>query len=356
MFKARLYTVLMLFVLVLAVFAGTRVVSAASSGAGAQVSIRALQSAYSADQQVMVEVSISNPTARPVKVLRWFTPAGDVEEPLFAISQAGNAVAYTGAIYKRPAASAADYVTLKAGESLVRVVDLAASYDFSAGGDYTVRYDVKSFQLHSQGNGLWKSADRLASGDINIQVAGRAPALQSAIQPLGVTGSTSFTSCTTTQQNDLKAARTQASTYSIDALAYLNSNKTGSRYTTWFGIFDTGRYATAKSHFGAITGAMDTAAVSFDCKCKKAYYAYVYPNQPYKIYLCKVFWTAPLTGTDSKAGTLIHEMSHFTVVAGTDDFVYGQAGAKNLAITNPNNAVFNADNHEYFAENTPALP
>ena len=63
-----------------------------------------------------------------------------------------------------------------------------------------------------------------------------------------------------------------------------------------------------------------------------------------------------LTGTDSKAGTLIHEMSHFTVVAGTDDYVYGQAGAKNLAITNPNNAVNNADNHEYFAENTPALP
>ena len=61
------------------------------------------------------------------------------------------------------------------------------------------------------------------------------------------------------------------------------------------------------------------------------------------------------TGTNSKAGTLIHEMSHFNVVAGTDDFVYGQTGAKNLAITNPNDAVMNADNHEYFAENTPSL-
>jgi peptidyl-Lys metalloendopeptidase len=48
-------------------------------------------------------------------------------------------------------------------------------------------------------------------------------------------------------------------------------------------------------------------------------------------------------------------MSHFTVVAGTDDYVYGQAGAKNLAITNPDNAVMNADNHEYFAENNPPL-
>jgi peptidyl-Lys metalloendopeptidase len=44
------------------------------------------------------------------------------------------------------------------------------------------------------------------------------------------------------------------------------------------------------------------------------------------------------------------------VVAGTDDFAYGQTAAMNLAINNPNNAVQNADNHEYFAENTPPLP
>ncbi len=64
---------------------------------------------------------------------------------------------------------------------------------------------------------------------------------------------------------------------------------------------------------------------------------------------------APLNGTDSQGGTLIHEMSHFDVVAKTDDFVYGQAGAKNLAITEPDNAVMNADNHEYFAENNPPI-
>jgi peptidyl-Lys metalloendopeptidase len=91
-------------------------------------------------------------------------------------------------------------------------------------------------------------------------------------------------------------------------------------------------------------------------RCKHYYYAYGYPNKPYTIYLCKVFWLASLSGTDSQGGTLIHEMSHFTLVAGTNDYVYGQAGARNLAITNPNNAINNADNHEYFAENNPKLP
>ena len=81
-----------------------------------------------------------------------------------------------------------------------------------------------------------------------------------------------------------------------------------------------------------------------------------YPNQPYKIYVCNAFWSAPMTGTDSKAGTLIHEMSHFNVVAATDDWAYGQTAAKSLASSDPTKALDNADSHEYFAENTPAQP
>jgi peptidyl-Lys metalloendopeptidase len=114
------------------------------------------------------------------------------------------------------------------------------------------------------------------------------------------------------------------------------------------------RYTTATNHFNAIDAAFVNQPITIDCGCKKTYYAYVYPTQPYKIYVCKAFWTAPNTGTDSRAGTLIHEMSHFNVVAGTDDHAYGQSAAKSLAISNPTNALDNADNHEYFSENTPA--
>jgi peptidyl-Lys metalloendopeptidase len=49
-------------------------------------------------------------------------------------------------------------------------------------------------------------------------------------------------------------------------------------------------------------------------------------------------------------------MSHFTVVAGTDDWVYGQSGAAELANRDPAKAIDNADSHEYFGENTPQLP
>ena len=163
-----------------------------------------------------------------------------------------------------------------------------------------------------------------------------------------------FTGCTSTRQTALLTARSNASGYSSNSLAYLQAGTVGPRYTTWFGVYSSTRYNTVRNHFAAISNAMDNASVTFNCNCTDSAYAYVYSNQPYTIYLCNAFWNAPATGTDSKAGTLVHEMSHFNVVAGTDDHVYGQAGAKNLAISNPTAALDNADNHEYFAENKPA--
>jgi peptidyl-Lys metalloendopeptidase len=44
------------------------------------------------------------------------------------------------------------------------------------------------------------------------------------------------------------------------------------------------------------------------------------------------------------------------LLAATDDVVYGQAGARALADSDPNLAITNADSHEYFAEDTPPLP
>ncbi|HXQ38773.1 MAG TPA: M35 family metallo-endopeptidase, partial [Anaerolineales bacterium] len=293
------------------------------------------------------------PTKHTVRVLRWFTPAEGVEESLFAVTRDSLPVAYIGAHYKRPAATGNDYLSLKAGESITRVVNLGDYYDLSESGRYEVAYGVAAFNLFDEKGNAFKFRDVLTSEKISLQVAGRAPRAKPTPPPTPIPGGNSFNACTETQKSQLVSARDQAKTYASDAENYLLANNQGPRYVTWFGVFSSSRYNTVKSNFTKISDAMDNAGITFDCKCKQNYYAYVYPNRPYNIYLCKVFWTAPLSGTDSKAGTLIHEMSHFNVVAGTDDVVYGQTGAKNLASTDPNLAITNADNHEYFAENTP---
>ena len=331
-------------------------VASAAPKDGPVVNLSVDQSEYDSGQDVFVTVSISNPTKHTVRILKWFTPVDGMEEPLFSVSRDGKQVGYTGPIFKRPDATGKDYISLKAGESVSAVVNLADYYDLSEAGNFEVSYNVASEKLFDEKGNSFKGKATLTSEPVSFKGNGGLGKGKPAPPPPPPPGSSSFNSCTTDQQSLIVAARDQAKIYAANSESYLTSNTQGPRYSTWFGSYSSSRYNTVKSNFIAISDAMDNAGVTFNCKCKQPYYAYVYPNEPYTIYICKVFWQAPLSGTDSKAGTLIHEMSHFNVVAGTDDVVYGQSGAMNLATTDPDAAITNADSHEYFAENTPSLP
>jgi peptidyl-Lys metalloendopeptidase len=327
---------------------------------GATVSLSADQTSFGAAEDVVLHVTVANPGSEPVKILKWFTPFNNSLEPLFRVSVDGEPSAFVGAVYKRTAPTEQDYISLAAGESLTGDVNLGSYYDLSVSGNYTVNYSVNSDSLYlgdSSGRGLPAIAGSLSSNTVDLFVEGReiSRSVTPDAQPSAAASNT-FNSCSASRQNDLIAARNGASAYAADAVNYFSASQNGARYVTWFGAYDSARYNTARTHFSNIKTATDTAAINFDCTCTDAgTYAYVYPNEPYNVYLCGAFWSSPTTGTDSQAGTLIHELSHFTVLGGTDDYVYGQSGAKSLAISNPANAVMNADNHEYFAENNPPL-
>jgi peptidyl-Lys metalloendopeptidase len=348
------------FALVWSVFAAgsVPVASAQTTGSSeAVVSLSVSKQAFGAAESIVLHTSITNPHAEAIEVLKWYIPADGMEEPLLSVTREGEPVSYLGPLFKRRPPTEQDYLTLQPGETVSGSLDLSAYYDLTASGNYTVSYSVNSPELYARRDKeLRKMSGKLVSNEIRLFIEGRSKPSLKAITPEAVSGPTSFTSCSPTRQSQLLTARTDASNYSADALAYFNANIQGNRYITWFGAYLLSRYNTVKSHFTNITSAMDTASVHFDCTCTDPnVYAYVYPSQPYNIYLCGAFWPSPATGSDSKAGTLIHEMSHFTVVAGTQDWVYGKAASQNLAITDPAKAVTNADNHEYFAENTPPI-
>lgn len=320
-----------------------------------QVSLSVDEAALSAQDDVAVTVTFINTSPEPMQLLKWYTGGEGLQERLFEVTRDGEPVAYLGPIVKRAAPGEADYITLAPGERLTRSVVLSDQYDLSEDGDYSVRYDVGS--LHTRGLML-SNVSLLQSNDLGLWVEGRPSALLEAAKKhqdpiLGLT----YTNCSSTQQSTISQANSAAQNYSNNSYNYLNSTTPSGtpRYKTWFGTYSSTNWNTAKSHFNAIKNAFATASVVVDCSCTDSgTYAYVYPAQPYKIYVCGAFWNAPMTGTDSKGGTLVHEMSHFNVIAGTDDWAYGQSAAKNLAISSPTKALDNADNHEYFAENTPA--
>lgn len=326
--------------------------ASATAARDVAVSVSMDQASFGASEAVTVKVGLTNVSRHPVQLLKWYTPAEGLEEALLEVSREGEPVAFIGPHYKRPAARAADFITLAPGESLTRTVDLTGLYDLSKTGHYSLRFEVETSRLH----GSMLRTGQLQSEAVDVWIEGRTSTPQDSGPTPQVTSSISFTGgCDATQESTITEAINAASTMANDASGYLNTTPPSGtpRYTTWFGAFTSSRWSTAQTHFLAIKDAFDTRPITVDCKCKKNYYAYVYPNQPYIIYVCNAFWSAPMTGTDSKGGTLIHEMSHFTVVAGTDDHAYGQTNAKNLAISNPDLALNNADSHEYFAENTP---
>ena len=327
-------------------------------------------------RQVMVNMSFTNTGTTPVRMVNWFLPDGDLDGDMFYLSRDGAAVSYLGPLVKRAAPTAHDMITLEPGESVTRAVDLASAYDMSRSGTYSIQYGVASSHLFAPTNRSLRSefsrdltvegGNELVSNEVVAWVDGRKGsavegmlARASEKTETSVNASTiSYTGrCSTTQQSTLVSAVGAASTMANGAVSYLSGSPSATqRYTTWFGTYSSANWDTVKGHFVNVKDALDNKPLTLDCQCKKSYYAYVYPNQPYKIYLCRAFWNAPLTGTDSKGGTLIHELTHFTVVAGTDDYAYGQTAAKQLAISNPAQARANADSHEYFAENTPNLP
>jgi peptidyl-Lys metalloendopeptidase len=332
---------------------------------GVAVSVAPEKASLGKTDDVVVKVTFTNTSGSPQYVLKSHTPFEEVEAPLFEITRDGKPVRYMGAIAKRAAPTASDYFLLKPGASYSVRVELSALYDMGTTGDYAIRYHAASPQLF--GNGNDKETGELKSDAATVWIDGVRPRgsneqtktlAEMQAQAGMVTaqgGALAFNKCTTSQQADITNAVSAALSMTTDGDAYMAKTSMGPRYTKWFGAVDSGRVATIKSHFAALKDAFATKPITVDCGCKKTYYAYVYPTQPYTIYVCKAFWSAPMTGTDSKGGTLVHEMSHFNVVAGTDDWVYGQSGAASLAISNPSQAIDNADSHEYFGENTPAL-
>ncbi len=339
---------------------------------GIEVKVQPVKSNVTSDDDIVVKVTYKNRTNAPINILKWYLPdaEGNLEEGIFKITRDGEDVIYEGRHYKRHAPTTADYKTLKANGQMSYLVELSGVYDFSEQGAYKVEMQTGNNELFSLSKPMKGSKGVLdlpsemkstLSADFYVAKgtakAGKRcnPRKEDCGGTPPPTGDVTFTgSCTNSEQSTLLTALDAAKAMTNSSVSYLNGSS-GPRYTTWFGTYSSTRWNTVAANFDSIKDAFDNKPKTLDCSCNQNYFAYVYPTQPYKIYLCNAFWSANMTGTDSKGGTLVHEMSHFNATAGTDDVVYGQTGAKNLAISNPNSAIQNADSHEYFAENSPNL-
>lgn len=309
--------------------------------------------------------TLHNDTLENVRVLVWHTPLAGFSNDLFSVERDGVPVSYTGKLVKWGEPRDEDYVEIESGKSLSATFDPSAVYDMSVPGLYTIRYREELLELerlHGRRHappvrstpGVRLESVDVATNDLLIQLnfvnkgtkgGGGEPQTQPP----------TFVACTNERQATLLQALATAARMAVESRGYLQNlpasqRPSDLRYDEWFGLYEPNNYSTVTTNFVAIESAFTTRTVSFYCDCESSSFAFVYPTRPYEIHLCKAFWNAAMTGTDSKGGTLVHEMSHFDVVANTDDVVYGQTACRGLADTQPQNAIRNADSHEYFAE------
>jgi peptidyl-Lys metalloendopeptidase len=307
--------------------------------AGLTSRIEVLNDWLGQNDQLEVRWTLTNDGRETVWLPRWQAPTAALEADLFDVQVDGASVPYVGRVYKRATPSAADMVAIAPGLSLSAVVPVSQFYRTGQAGEYALQQHVHAGDLAVTSNAV------------------RAVRFENAVEPdAGIHAdlvAPGFIGCSSSEQSKINSALSGAASYAANAASYVNGGSHNARYTTWFGTYTSNRFSTIQAHYTSIKSTVDNKKITVNCDCNDSAYAYVYPNQPYTIYVCNAFWSAPTTGTDSKAGTLIHELSHFYAVASTDDWAYGQSAAKSLAKNNPSKAVDNADSHEYFAENNP---
>ncbi len=317
-----------------------------------------------------VTVSLSNSGVQPLSILSWDTPFEQIlSSDVFRIERVTKqwplkeSAPYIGREVKRRTPQAEHYLTMQPGESLSKVVQLNDYYRIDKSDTRQIRFagDIRYLENTLAGSGnLTRKLNspeellvsEMQSNSLSLDVH---PSIERRIL------TPAYNNCSVQEQSDILAATEVAEQLTTTAVQDLNGlavdERSGSpRYSTWFGSYTEARFDRVVSNFESLETALQNETMRFDCGCDESgTYAYVYPSRPYDIFLCPEFRRANVDGTDSRAGTIIHELSHFTVLADTDDHVYSQRGAQSLANSDPDKAIGNADNHEYFAENTPFL-
>ena len=317
-----------------------------------------------------VQVSLTNTGTTALSVLRWDTPFEAIlSSDVFQVERSRKGwplverAAYIGREVKRAAPGEDQYLVLEPGMTISQSVELNDYYRIDKADSRRVRFagpiHYSELGSSSQASTVRKT---LSTSTLSRSVLESNSVLVNVFPQLSLRVVTpAYSNCSVQEQVDIVAAARLAQDYVTTGIADLQSiavsERSGSpRYTTWFGVYSEARFNRVLSNYVAIGDALENEQIKFDCGCDESgVYAYVYPSRPYDIVLCPAFRSSSLGGTDSRAGTIVHELSHFTILADTDDHVYSQRGAQSLASTDPDKAITNADSHEYFAENSPAL-
>jgi len=223
------------------------------------VDISPVRQSLTRSDDVVLTVTIRNTSNTTRYLLKWQTPFAGVQAPLFDVTRDGLPVSYLGIQAMRPPATAADFVALAPGAARSSRVELSTLYRMDITGAYSVRYRADRLQVFGRPKASRPQGAAAAPLVAAVWIDGLMPrgmpeaAYLPAPAPAPTGSSLTFRLCSNAQR--------------------------------------TGIAATVARHVEAIRDAFATRPLTVDCACTRSWYAYVYPDQPYTIHVCKAFWT-----------------------------------------------------------------
>jgi peptidyl-Lys metalloendopeptidase len=301
----------------------------------------------------LLRITITNNGVQDVHILRYNTPLESSGSESLKVSVGNAKVKYVGSVARRPPPTDDDYLLVQAGSTVTAEYNISKNYRLEAAMSYTVElaapwFDVKIGNdprsirmMHDCGTGIFQAP---ASGE-----------------SLGTIASPLYTWANCSQSNIDQLARSQIGVGQaiLPSIVSKHIVSGDALYTTWFGAYTTARANAISFNFTQEFGLWYALASEasgggdifyYDCAppgCDPTWYAYVGGDCfDSAVCLCSKFWSG--NWVDSQLQTMVHEASHD--LDDTQDIVYGQAACKNLALTNPDSAIANADNYGYFAE------
>jgi len=296
-----------------------------------------------------VTLDLQNTNSYSVALLRWNLPFDKNfgGEDNFLVLRDGQFVPYIGAKVKYAEPSFFDYVVLAPSETISVPVQLHNLYDFSIPGNYKVQFEFNFMDLVSEVDFEtiprlrveFESSELVASNSLILNV--NEPVFQKRI--------TTPYPCSNSELNQISQGQNALENQLAPrAVTVINQGNTAT-YREWMGAHTTARWQIAQDVIQSINS---NTVVDHECDDTPNVYAYVYPSdRTHTIYLCTAYWpSAVIGGWDTKAGTLLHELSHFDDIGGTNDHAYGTTACRALAQRSPAQAVNNADSYEYFGE------
>lgn len=319
--------------------------------------------------EVNCEVTITNNHDKDYYLLLRNTPLQGLRSHMFSVSTSGKEIPYDSILVKQcipKVLSKEHFALIKAKSSLVSSVDLSEAYSFSSAGAYTVqlrtRFELfadnpnnisvqhvasnhEEFWLHESEN-----QPKLTMGQL-VRTRTTAHSLESPLRheaaAINRARSLRFDGVTT-RQREQEATSAFNAAYAVMTPSYKAATPNNALYQEWFGNINNRQkvriiYSSMKKSMEK-----DQYTIYFngpECTPDDCAYTYYRNNV---IYTCTDWYKAPAVGFNSKMGTVVHEMTH--ILKDTEDYEYGRTACRNLAQTNPNKAVNNADNYAYFSE------